>query len=69
MKAKSQKDRVLKALLNGQRLTCLDALKRFDSLNLRNRIVEIAKEGKYKISKAWKVTKSKKRVRVYSIEI
>jgi hypothetical protein len=69
MSNKSQKERILNAMLKGQKLTCLDSLKRFDCLNLRNRIVEIIRDGKYKITKAWKVTKSKKRVRVYSIDI
>lgn len=66
---RSQKERILNFMLRGNKITCLDGLKKFDCLNVRNRIVEIAREGKYKITKAWKVTKSKKRVRVYSIDI
>ena len=66
---KSQKQRILNAMLAGQRLTCLDGLKKFDCLNLRNRIVEIRKEGVHKVTKAWKRTKSGKNVRVYSIDI
>lgn len=65
----SQKQKILLAMLRGQKITCLDGLKRFDCLNVRNRICEIIRDGKYKINKAWKVTKSRKRVRVYSIEI
>lgn len=66
---KSQKERILKAMLNGQKLTCLDGLRKFDCLNLRNRVSEIIAERKHKVTKAWKRTKSGKNVRVYSIEI
>lgn len=66
---KTQKQRIEQAMLAGKKLTCLDGLKLFDCLNLRNRIVEIIRDGKFKVTKAWKVTKSKKRVRVYSIEL
>lgn len=69
MTTTSQKEKIKKALLAGRKLTCLDGLKMFDCLNLRNRIVEIIREGEYKISKGWKVTRSKKRVRTYSIDL
>lgn len=64
----SQKAKVEKAMLAGRVLTCLDGLK-FDCLNLRNRICEIIRDGKYKVTKGWKMTRSKKRVRTYAIEI
>lgn len=64
----SQKQKVLNAMLSGRKLTCLDGWK-FGCLNLRNRICEIAREGKYKITKGWKRTKTNKYVRVYSIDI
>lgn len=66
---KTQKERILNAMLSGRKLTCLDGLRMFDCLNLRNRISEIVRDGKVKVSKSWKVTKSKKRVMVYSIEL
>lgn len=62
----SQKERILNAMLAGRKLTCLDGLKMFDCLNLRNRIVEIIRDGEFKVTKDWKTTRSKKRVRVYS---
>jgi hypothetical protein len=65
----SQKDMILKSMLNGKKLTCLTSLKMFDCLNLRNRICEIIADRKYKVNKAWKRTKSGKNVRVYSIDI
>lgn len=65
---KSQKQRILNAMLAGQKLTCLDGLK-FDCLNLRNRICEIIADKQHKVNKAWKRTKSGKHVRVYSIDI
>lgn len=65
----SQKSKILNAMLKGRKLTCLDGLKLCDCLNLRNRIVEIIRDGKYKITKGWKVTRSRKRVRTYSIEL
>lgn len=65
----SQKDRILKFMLSGRKITALDGLTKFQCLNVRNRVGEIIREGKYKVTKAWKTTKSKKRVRVYSIDI
>lgn len=64
---KTQKETILKAMLNGKVITCLDGLKMCGCLNLRNRICEIIEEGEYKITKGWKVTKTKKRVRTYAI--
>lgn len=63
----SQKETILKAMLRGRVVTCLDGLKMCGCLNVRNRIVEIIKDGQYKITKGWKVTKDKKRVRTYAI--
>lgn len=65
---RSQKERILNYMLRGRKVTCLDGLK-FDCLNVRNRVGEIIREGKYKITKKWKTTKSRKRVMEYSIEI
>lgn len=66
---KSQKERIKNAMLSGRKLTCLDALKLFGCLNLRNRICEISAEKVHKITKTWKVTKTGKRVLQYSIDI
>jgi len=66
---KSQKERIKNAMLAGRKLTCLDALKMFGCLNLRNRICEIIAEKQHKITKAWKKTKTGKNIRVYSIDI
>lgn len=64
---KTQKETLLTAMLRGRVITCLDGLTMCGCLNVRNRICEIIDEGKYKITKGWKVTKSKKRVRTYAI--
>ena len=66
---KSQKQMILNAMLAGRKLTGLDGVKMFNSIALRNRVSEIIADGKHKVTKAWKRTKSGKKVRVYSIDI
>lgn len=66
---KSQKQMILNAMLAGKKLTSLDGVKMFGSIALRNRVSEIIMEGKHKVTKSWKRTKTGKNVRVYSIEI
>lgn len=64
---KTQKAILLNAMLRGRVITCLDGIKLCQCLNTRNRICEIIDDGKYKVTKGWKTTKSQKRVRTYAI--
>lgn len=64
----SQNRRILSALLAGETLTDLDALRRFDCRRLGARIYDIQKSG-HKIIHEWVVTPSKKRVMSYRYDM
>lgn len=66
MSTQAQKEQVLKHLMQGKKLTPLDALKKFDSIRLAARISELRKEGHLIHSKLITVP-SGKRVAQYSL--
>lgn len=66
----TQTAKILKYLLNGGKLTALDALKKFNCLRLGARIWNIKQMNKYKIAREWVTTKtSSKKVVRYSINL
>lgn len=69
MTTESQTTKILKYLLNGGKLTCLSALKKFDCLALRSRISNIRAMEKYNVKAEMITLKNKKRIAQYSIEI
>lgn len=54
-----KKAAILKALINGQKLTVLSAVKKFNTVDLRKRISELRREG-FKINDEWCVNNSTK---------
>ncbi len=67
MKTKSTKDRILKYLLSGRKLTFLKAWERFNTLSIRERVRDLRREG-YPIESEI-VYKNKKRFAVYSLSL
>lgn len=69
--SQTQNGKILKALLNGERLTQLDAYTRFNCTRLGARIFDIKnmnEEYKNKIVDRWVVLPSGKRVKEYRFE-
>ena len=69
--SQSQNGKILKALLNGERLTQLDAYTRFNCTRLGARIYDIKnmnEEYKNKVVDRWVVLPSGKRVKEYRFE-
>ena len=69
--SQTQNGKILKALLNGERLTQLDAYTRFNCTRLGARIYDIKnmnEEYKNKIVDRWVVLPSGKRVKEYRFE-
>ena len=62
----SQSKKILKALKNGEKLTGLDILKRFNCLNYKGRISDLRRLG-YPIKTKMIKTKSGKRIGEYSL--
>ena len=60
----SQKEAILAALRDGQRISPLNALIRFHCLSLSQRIGQLRREG-HLILDSWLVLSSKKRVKEY----
>lgn len=67
METKSQTQRILNYLLSGNKLTALDALKKFNCFRLASRINEL--RDKYKIQREMITLKSGARVARYSINL
>nr|DAR37973.1 MAG TPA: helix-turn-helix domain protein [Caudoviricetes sp.] len=70
--SQTQNGKILKALLNGERLTQLDAYTRFNCTRLGARIYDIKnmnEEYKNKVVDRWVVLPSGKRVKEYRFEI
>ena len=70
--SQTQNGKILKALLNGERLTQLDAYTRFNCTRLGARIYDIKnmnEEYKNKVVDRWVVLPSGKRVKEYRLEI
>lgn len=70
--SQTQNGKILKALLNGERLTQLDAYTRFNCTRLGTRIYDIKnmnEEYKNKVVDRWVVLPSGKRVKEYRFEI
>lgn len=65
---KSQTEKILKFLLNGGKLTAIDALKKFNCFRLASRMNDIRNMNKYKIVREF-ITKGKKRFCRYSIPV
>ncbi|EGT77637.1 Hypothetical protein GGA_0485 [Haemophilus haemolyticus M21127] len=69
--SQTQNGKILKALLNGERLTQLDAYTRFNCTRLGARIYDIKnmnEEYKNKVVDRWVVLPSGKRVKEYRFE-
>lgn len=69
--SQTQNSKILKALLNGERLTQLDAYTRFNCTRLGARIYDIKnmnEEYKNKVVDRWVVLPSGKRVKEYRFE-
>ncbi len=66
MRTGSSKSNILRHLLNGNKLTALEALELFQTMNLRTRICELRAEG-YGISDEWVTLPNKKRIKRYFI--
>nr|DAQ02074.1 MAG TPA: helix-turn-helix domain protein [Bacteriophage sp.] len=69
--SQTQNSKILKALLNGERLTQLDAYTRFNCTRLGARIFDIKnmnEEYKNKVVDRWVVLPSGKRVKEYRFE-
>lgn len=69
--SQTQNGKILKALLNGERLTQLDAYTRFNCTRLGARIYDIKnmnEEYKNKVVDRWVVLPSGKRVKEYRLE-
>ena len=66
--SQTQSAQILKALKNGEKLTHLDAEKRFNCLRLGARIHELKKRG-YKITGEMVTVPSGKRVAQYWLEV
>ncbi|KKZ55469.1 helix-turn-helix domain-containing protein [Haemophilus haemolyticus] len=69
--SQTQNGKILKALLNGERLTQLDAYTRFNCTRLGARIYDIKnmnEEYKNKLVDRWVVLPSGKRVKEYRLE-
>lgn len=69
--SQTQNSKILKALLNGERLTQLDAYTRFNCTRLGARIYDIKnmnEEYKNKLVDRWVVLPSGKRVKEYRFE-
>lgn len=69
--SQTQNGKILKALLNGERLTQLDAYTRFNCTRLGARIYDIKnmnEEYKNKVVDRWGVLPSGKRVKEYRFE-
>lgn len=63
-----KKSAILKALVNGQRLTVLDAVRKFNTVELRKLVSELRRDG-FKINDEWCVNKkTKSRYKVYFIK-
>lgn len=70
--SQTQNGKILKALLNGERLTQLDAYTRFNCTRLGARIYDIKnmnEEYKNKLVDRWVVLPSGKRVKEYRLEV
>lgn len=70
--SQTQNGKILKALLNGERLTQLDAYTRFNCTRLGARIYDIKnmnEEYKNKVVDRWVVLPSGKRVKEYRLEV
>jgi len=65
MKDTSQTERIKAYMLNGGKLTALDALKRFGCFRLASRVCEISEE--HAITREWVKLKSGKKVLKYGI--
>lgn len=63
----SQCKQIIKYLLSGHTITSLEALRKFDCLNLKGRIFDIRQ--KYSVKTEMILTKSKKRIARYSIPV
>lgn len=63
----NQANQILQALKNGDHLTGLDILNRFQCMNFRDRILDLRKEG-WPIKTTMVKTNSGKRVAQYSME-
>lgn len=69
--SQTQNSKILKALLNGERLTQLDAYTRFNCTRLGARIYDIKnmnEEYKNKVVDRWVVLPNGKRVKEYRLE-
>ncbi|WP_297567757.1 helix-turn-helix domain-containing protein [uncultured Haemophilus sp.] len=66
--SQTQSAQILKALLNGERLTQLEAYTRFNCTRLGARIYDI-KNMKYTILDRWVVVPSGKRVKEYRLAV
>lgn len=64
---KSQEQQILAALLNGQKLTQLDALYAYGTMRLGARIFSLRKQG-YKIKSSMTRTPNNKYVALYQLE-
>ena len=70
--SQTQNGKILKALLNGERLTQLDAYTRFNCTRLGARIYDIKnmnEEYKNKVVDRWVVLPNGKRVKEYRLEV
>ena len=70
--SQTQNSKILKALLNGERLTQLDAYTRFNCTRLGARIYDIKnmnEEYKNKVVDRWVVLPNGKRVKEYRLEV
>lgn len=63
----SQKARILAYMLEGNSITPLDALTRFNSMRLGARIADLKEDG-WPIESKWVVTNTGKRVKAYSVD-
>lgn len=63
----SQCVQIKRDLLKGRRITALDALKRYNCLNLKGRIFDLRSDGLPVVTQMM-LTKTKKRIAVYYVE-
>lgn len=63
----SQCTRIKRDLLKGRRITALDALKRYNCLNLKGRIFDLRSDGLPVVTQMM-LTKTRKRIAVYYVE-
>ena len=62
-----KKQLILEALLNGQKLTVLGTVRRFNTVELRKRISELRREG-FHIKDEWETNKqTKSKYKVYYV--